>query len=171
VQLVGLPGQVVEGAAFYRFIKLTPTGNRETPLDLSQLDLPQGIFILRVETGDLKKETRLSVGVGDPDYKKSVNRQRKIWAHAIWKERLQLFALSTALEKELVSGKSRKKFNHKPFQSLNQVSRASGGDYLLFENWMEVKDLYQKARTEPSLALIEKTKRARDRIALFSVWK
>ncbi len=172
VQVVGLPGQVSEGGAFYRFIKYTPSGNPRQPLDLSALKLPQGKFILRAETGTLKRETRLTMGANDPAYKQAVARQRKMWAHAIWRERLTLFHLSQTLERALAQGLvPTKKFNAKGFDALAGVKRPNGAKYFLFEEWWELHQVVKDAKTSVTPQLLARAQKVRDRLATYSVWK
>lgn len=171
LQIVGLPGQVTDGASYYRFMKLSAKGDRREPLDLSGLNLPQGRFILRAETGTLKKEAKLSVGVGEAAYKQTVARLRKTYAHAIWKERLELFRLSQVLEKQLTEAAGGKKFSGKGLEAINNVRRGNGAAYILYDQWFEMKEILTAAKATPSMALLGRLKQAREKLATFSVWK
>lgn len=171
VQIVGQPGFVSEGAAFYRLMKITPKGEGLKPVDLSGMKLPQGRFILRVETGSLKKEARMAVGVTEAPFKQAVARLRKQHAHAIWRERLQLLRLSEELEGRLAEAIAGKKFSSKGLEALQAVTRANGADFLLFDNWWEMKEIVAGAKTLPTLALMARLKKAREALRTFSVWK
>ncbi len=50
LQIVGLPGQVSEGGAYYKFLRLEGQGDRREPLEIPSLNLPQGKFIVRAES-------------------------------------------------------------------------------------------------------------------------
>ncbi len=171
LQIVGLPGQVAEGASFYKFMKVSAKGNRKEPLDLTGLNLPQGRFIFRAEAGSLKKEAKVSVGVGEASFKQTVSRLRKSYAHAIWKERLELFRLSQLLEKQLTEAAGGKKFSAKGLDALNAVKRSNGAAYILFDQWFEMKEILTLAKTAPSVALLGRLKQLREKLATFSVWK
>jgi len=171
VQIVGLPGQVAEGASFYKFMKINPKGDRREPLDLSGLNLPQGRFILRAETGSLKKEARMNVGVTEPQFKQNVARLRKMYAFAIWKERLELFRLIQIMDKRLTEALAGKKFNAKGLEALSAVKRTNGANYILYDQWFEAKEILAEARTAPSMALLGRLKQAREKLSTFSVWK
>lgn len=171
VQIVGLPGQVTEGASFYKFMKITPKGDSKKPLDLSGLKLPQGRFILRAQTGDLKKEKQLAVGVTEAAFKQTVARLRKMYAYSVWKERLALFAMAQAMEKKVGEALAGKKFDGRGFEALNAVKRTNGGNYVLFEQWWELKELLADAKSDPNMVLLGKVKQAREKLSTFSVWK
>ena len=171
VQIIGLPGQVSDGASFYKLIRLNAKGDRKEALDLSGMRLPQGRFILRAETGSLKKEAKLNVGVNEAAFKQTVARLRKVHAHAIWKERIELFRLSDLLEKQLTDALGGKKFSGKGLESINGVKRSAGAKYILYDHWFEMKEILTAAQTAPSMALFGRLKQARERLATFSVWK
>lgn len=170
IQVVGLPGQVSEGASFYRFMRMKPSAPGQ-PLDLSSLKLPQGKFILRVASGDLTKETRFSLGLSEASYKQSVSRLRKQFAHAVWSERLQLFKLTLLLEKRASEAMGGKKFVVKGLEPVLKVKRSNGQNYVLFEDWFELKDILDEARSQPTAAVMARIKKANDRMASFSVWR
>lgn len=171
LQIVGLPGQVTEGAAFYKLLKLIPKGGQEEPFDLSGLSLPQGKFLLRAETGDLKKEVRMSIGVNEASYKQTMARLRKVHAGTIWKERLELFRLTSLLEKRLTEALSGKKLVLTGLGALQAVKKTNGGNYVFFEEWSELKEILSAARITPSMAQLGRLKQIRDRLSTFSVWK
>ncbi|MGE0526093.1 MAG: DUF4339 domain-containing protein [Bdellovibrionales bacterium] len=171
VQVVGLPGQVAEGASFYWYKRLAPSGDPDEPLDLSELKLPQGRFIVRATTGELHKEERLNLGIGEASYKQETAQQRKIHASAIWEERLQLMRLATALEAEIASSIKSKRFSTKPFRALQAVNKSNGGRYVLFESWYELKEIFTEARKGADEQLLIRAKRAREQMARFSVWR
>jgi hypothetical protein len=171
LQIVGLPGQVADGAAYYKFLRLNTKGDRKEPLDLSGLNLPQGRFILRAETGTLKKETKMNVGVNETAFKQTVARLRKSYASAIWKERLELFRLSQVLEKHLTEAAGGKKFSTRGLEAIGNVKRTNGANYILYDQWFEMKEILTAAKTAPSIALLGRLRQARERLATFSVWK
>ncbi len=171
VQIIGLPGQVTEGASFYRYLKFQPSGDPRQPIDLSDVKLPQGRFILRAQTGKLNKEARINIGVNETHYKQTVGRLRKAHSAAIWKERLALFNLAQILEKQVTEAASGKRFSGKGLGALMAVKRSSGANYILFEEWFELRDIMQTAKTNASMALLMRAKQARERISTFSVWK
>lgn len=171
LQIVGPPGQVSDGAAYYRYLKFIPKGDGMKPLDLSGLKLPQGKFIFRAATGELRKEDKVSVGVNEAAYKNAVNRLRKQNAHLVWKERLQLFKLAQDLEKGITEALGGKKFSSKPFEALNSVKRSNGASYVMYDNWWELKEIFQAAQGTPSQAVLERARKARERLAVYSVWK
>jgi hypothetical protein len=170
-QVIGLPGQVSDGASYYKFLRLNAIGDHKETIDLSGLDLPQGRFIFRAETGNLKKEAKLNIGVSDAAYKQTMARLRKVHAHAIWRERLELFRLSQVLEKQLADALGGKKFSGKGLEALNGVKRSTGANYVLYDQWFEMKEILTAAKTAPSMALLGRLKQARERLATFSVWK
>ncbi len=172
LQVIGLPGQVSEGGSFYRFSRYTPTGDLKKSLDLSGLKFPQGKFILRAETGKVKKETRLNLGVSDPNYKKAVLQQRKMWAHAIWKERLALLKLSQELEEKVaLANGAEKKFSTKGLSQLTSFKRVNGARYFIFESWSELHQITMAAQKEVTTELLARAQKERNRLAGFSVWK
>jgi hypothetical protein len=171
VQIVGLPGHVAEGASFYRYLKFKPSGDRDTPIDLSDVKLPQGKFILRVQSGNLNKEAKMSIGTNETQFKQAVGRLRKTYAAAIWKERLALFALAQTLEKQITEAAGGKPFNSKVLRALNGVKKSTGANYILFDQWYELKDIMDEAKTGASAALLARAKQAKERISTFTVWK
>lgn len=171
LQIVGLPGQVAEGASFYKYMKLSSKGDRKESLDLSGLKLPQGRFILRAEAGNLRKEARMNVGVTEAQFKQNVARLRKIYAHSIWKERLELFRLAGILEQQLTESLAGKKFSVKGLSVLNSVKRSNGANYILFDQWFELKEIMEAARTNPTMTLLGRSKQIKERLSTFSVWK
>lgn len=171
VQIVGLPGHVAEGASFYRYLKFQPSGDRDTPIDLSDVKLPQGKFILRVQSGNLSKEVKMSIGTNETQFKQAVGRLRKTYAAAIWKERLALFALAQTLEKQITEAAGGKPFNGKALRALNGVKKSAGANYILFDQWYELKDIMDEAKAGASAALLARAKQAKDHISTFTVWK
>jgi hypothetical protein len=171
VQIIGLPGQVSDGASYYKFLRLSAKGDRKEALDLSGMSLPQGRFILRAETGTLKREAKLNVGVNEAAFKQTVVRLRKVHAHAIWKERLELFRLSQLLEKQLTDALGGQKFSGKGLEAIEAVRRSAGTKYILYDQWFEMREILKAAKTAPSMALLGRLKQARERLATFSVWK
>lgn len=172
LQILGLPGQVAEGGSYYRFMRLTPNGKLRERLDVPALKLPHGKFLLRAEAGELKKETKFSWGLNDPAIKSSVNRQRKAWAFALWKERLNLFALSQALEKQVTQALvPSKKFSAKPWEKLISLKRSEGSKYLMFDEWWELRNIAKEAKTGVTAALASRAQKQREHLASFSVWK
>ena len=172
LQIVGLPGQVTEGGAYYRFMRITPKGNFKQSLDLSGVKLPQGKFIMRAETGDIKKESKFTWGVNDPEYKKTILRQRKAWAYALWKERLNLFRISQALEKQVSQALvPTKKFSGKGWESLIALKRGEGGKYLMFEDWWELHNIAKDAKSGVNGLIVTRAQKEREHLAVFSVWK
>jgi hypothetical protein len=171
VQIVGLPGHVAEGASFYRYLKFQPSGDKDTPIDLSDVKLPQGKFILRVQSGNLNKEAKMSIGTNETQFKQAVGRLRKTYAAAIWKERLALFALAQTLESQITEAAAGKPFNSKALRALNGVKKSTGANYILFDQWYELKDIMDEAKTGASAALLARAKQAKERISTFTVWK
>ena len=171
LQVLGAPGQVADGPAFYRYIKLKASGDVRVPIDLSDLKWPQGRFYLRVETGDLRKETQLQVGTSSPGFKQSINRMRKIYAYAIWKDRLELLKVSQRLEDNLQAALKKKGFSNRGLEGLGAVKLTNGENYVLFDDWWALKEIYLGAQKAPSEELLGRTRRVRDRLATYSVWK
>lgn len=171
VQFVGVPGHVTSGPSFYRYIRMRPTGDPQKPLDLSQIKLPQGRFIVRVSSGDLKKEAKVNVGVNDPQYKQSIGRVRKLHAYAIWSERLKLLNLSSQLVTRITQASGAQKFSAKGFEALNQVRLVNGYKYALFDDWFELKNILAEAQKQPSAAVAAKAKRVFDKMVAYTVWK
>lgn len=172
LQIIGLTGQVSEGGAFYRYLRLTPNGNWMRPLDLGALKLPQGKFIVRAETEELKKEVKFSWGSTDNKSKENLARQRKAWAYAIWKERLALYKLSAALESQLaVALQPSKKFSARGWEPLIALKRSSGGNYLMFDDWWELHNIAKEAKIAVNPMLLARAQRQREHLATFSIWK
>ncbi|MGE3759838.1 MAG: DUF4339 domain-containing protein [Pseudobdellovibrionaceae bacterium] len=171
VQIVGLPGQVSEGPSFYRYLKFSPSGNKSTPIDLSDVKLPQGKFILRAQTGKLTKEARMNIGINETQYKQVVGRLRKIHSASIWKERLTLLALAQILESRITEAAGGKNFGSKGLAALAAVKKSNGANYILFEQWWEMKEIMEAARIGASASLLARAKQARERISTFTVWK
>jgi hypothetical protein len=171
VQVVGLPGQVSEGGAFYRYMRVKTTGSPTQPLDLSSLKLPLGKFILRAATGDLHKEARFHLGLGDAAFKQNVNHLRKMYAHSFWSERLHLIRLVQTLEKRTADAMAGKKFSSKGLEALRAVKRSNGQNYLLFEDWYELKDIFDDAKSQPSTAVLGRIKKMKEHLASFSIYK
>lgn len=170
VQVVGVPGYVSTGPSFYRYLKLTPNGDLKKPLDLSKLKLPQGRLIFRAQTGDLKREAKLNVGTNDPQFKRSLGRVRKLHAYALWSERLELIRVADLLEKRLGAADGQK-LNGKGLESLNAVSKAAGYKYALFDDWFELKSVYEDAKKQTSSGQVARVKKVREKMASFSIWK
>lgn len=168
VQVIGLPGQVTSGASFYRYVRLKPTGDFRQPLDFSKVKLPQGRLIFRARTGDLKREAKLNLGVNDPAYKQSLKRVRKLHAYSIWSERLSLLRVSGLLADRIGKGG---KLSPRGFEVLNEVRVANGYKYALFDDWFELKDIYDEARKQSTPALAAKARRIRDKMLSFSIYK
>lgn len=171
VQIVGLPGQVSEGPSFYRYLKFNPSGDKSTPIDLSDVKLPQGKFIMRAQTGTLTKEARMNIGVNETQYKQAVGRLRKVHSASIWKERLALFAIAQILEKQITEAAGGKNFSSKGLGQLAAVKKSNGANYILFEQWWELKEILDLAKTGSSASLLARAKQARERISTFTVWK
>ena len=171
LQIVGVPGQVSSGGAFYRYIKLVPTGDFSKPLDLGGLKLPLGKFALRAETGTLRKEVLLSLGTLAPEYPKAVARQRKFFAAALWSERLTVYRMSQALEKSLSQALSGGHWAGRGFEALTAVNKSNGGNYLFFEDWWELKQIHAEAKKRIHPSLVERARRVRERMAGFTVWR
>lgn len=172
LQIIGLPGQVAEGGAYYRFMRLTPNGNMQQPLDIPALKLPQGKYILRAEAGELKKETKFTWGTGETQYKQAISKQRKAWAHAIWKERLALFRLSEVLEKQVSTAIiPTKKFSSKGWEPLIALKRNNGANYFLFDDWWELHSIAKEAKVGVNGPLVSRAQKERERLSTFSVWK
>lgn len=172
LQIIGLTGQVSEGGSYYRLLKLSPNGNWMKPIEFGPLKLPQGKFIARAETGELTKEVKFSWGVNDAKAKQNLVAQRKTWAYAIWKERLALYRLTVALEKQIAQAlQPGKRFSGRGWEPLVGLKRSSGGNYLMFDDWWELHDIVKDAKKGVSPTLLARTQRQRDRLASFSVWK
>ncbi len=171
VQFVGVPGHVSSGPSFYRYLRLRPTGDLQKPLDLSQVKLPQGRLIVRVTSGDIKKEAKVNVGVNDPQYKQSIGRVRKLHAYAIWNERLKLLNLSSLLATRVTQATGGQKFSAKGLEALNQVRLVNGYKYALFDDWFELKNILAEAQKQPSAAAATKAKRVYDKMVAYTVWK
>ena len=154
LQVIGAPGQVVEGGAFYRYLKLSPTGNVKKPSDVSALKLPAGKFIFRAQTGDLKKESKLTFGL-DAQAKGTLSRQRKFYSSSLWKERLTLFHLCQVLEKQLtaalVPGSS---LSTKGLEAISGVKKSNGGTFLMFEDWWELREILTDPKRQCRLRLL-----------------
>lgn len=171
VQVVGMPGQVADGPGFYRFIRVRPSGDTAKPIELSSLKLPPGRFTLTAETGALRKEVALNYGTGDTSYKQNVARIRKMYAYAIWKERLDLIRLSQRLEEQLIDAVKKKKFTGKGLESVAAVKRGNSANFILFDEWWELKELYDSARRAPTDEPLDRLRKLRERLSTFSVWK
>lgn len=171
VQIIGLPGQVSDGAAFYRFMKLVPSGRADQPLDLSDVILPTGKFILRAETGTIKKEARFQLAAGDSQHKAAVNRMRKLHAQAFWSERLFLFRLSQQLEAQVAAASKNRKGLGKGMEVLGTIKRPNASGKVLFDDWWELKQILAEARISPTQAVVDRARKERERLAQFSVWK
>lgn len=168
VQVVGLPGQVTSGPSFYRYIRLKPSGDPKQPLDLSKVKLPQGKLVFRANSGELKREAKLNLGTNDPAFKKNIARVRKLHAFAIWEDRLKLIRISSLLAERIAAGG---KLQTKGLETLNEVRVYNGGKFPLFDDWFELKGVYDEARNKPTPALASKAKKIRDKMLSFSVYK
>lgn len=168
LQIIGLPGQVAGGASYYRYVKVATTGNAQDVLTVPDLELAPGRYRLRAETANLQREADLAIGTGETSYKQAVARARKLNASAIWSERLALFRQARALEQRLASGQ----LGAKGFEALAQVKKSTGANYIFFEDWWEMKEIVREARQQKiTLALRERARRLRERMAAFSVWR
>jgi hypothetical protein len=171
VQVMGMSGQVADAPGFYRYIRLKPTGDPMRTLDLSALKLPPGKFVVMAETGELHKEALLAFGTGETAYKQNVARVRKMYAYAIWKERLDLIRFSQRLEERVVLSLKAKKFSTKGLEAVAAIKRGNRVGYILFREWWELKELYDVARREPAEVPLDRLTKLRHRLAEFSVWK
>ena len=172
LQVIGMTGQVSEGGAYYRYLKLTPTGNWMKPIEFGPIRLPQGKFIARAETGELKKEVKFSWGVNDAKWKQNLAQQRKTWAYAIWKERLALYRLSVALEKQIGQAMlPGKRFSGRGWEPLVALKRSSGGNYLMFDDWWELHEIVKEAKKSVNAPLLARAAREREKLASFTIWK
>jgi hypothetical protein len=173
LQIIGLPGHVAEGGSYYRFIRLKPIGKLSAPLELPSIKLPAGKYIVRAETtGDLHKETKFSWGVSEAQYKTAISKQRKQWAYALWKERLNLFILSQALEKQVTAALvPTKKFQAKKWNLLIALKRGEGSKYLMFDDWWELHNIAKEAKSGVNGALVSRAQKEREHLSGFTVWK
>lgn len=167
VQIIAPAGQVLEGGSFYRFMRLHPNDDGRKAVALPPIKFPPGKYILRAEVGDFKKEAKFSVGTSDPSYHSALNRQRKTWAYAIWKERLALFKLAETLEKQVEAGK----FTGHGWEPLINLKRGAGGKYLMFDDWWELHNIAKDAKSGVSPGVVNRAIHERERLASFSVWK
>lgn len=171
LQVVGVPGQVADAPSFYRFVTLKANGNINAALDVGDLHLPAGRFILRVESGNLRKETTLSQGTGESSFKQAVARVRKQNAGAIWQERLALFRTAQDLEAALAKATPGKPLAGRGFEAVLGVRKASGQGYIFFDEWWELHDIVASARKEYAPALADRARKSRERLASLSVWR
>ncbi|MGE4129990.1 MAG: DUF4339 domain-containing protein [Bdellovibrionales bacterium] len=170
VQVIGLPGQVSTGASFYKYLRLSATGDYRKPIDLSKLKLPMGRFIVRATSGDLKKEARLNIGLANSQTKATIQRMRKLYAYAIWRDRQHLFALAKTVH-ERMTGSAGQKLSLKGLESLRDVKLSRGHRLILIEDWFELKSIVDDAAKKVTPSLLSRAKRLRDRMANFSIWK
>ncbi len=170
VQVVGLPGQVAGKASFYRYLRVKPSGDPQIPLDLSQLKLPQGRFRIRAQVGSLQRERSVSLGVNEAAFKKNLARVRKLYAYAIWRERLKLLRFARLLDEKIKESSGAKKFNESGLEAIKAVTVWSGVNYVLFEEWWELKELYDAALKGEGARVAERTRALRERMADYSVW-
>ncbi len=172
LQIVGLPGQVSEGGGVFRHVRLQAVGHGNKALVVPDSKLPEGKYILHVESGDLEKDAKLNLGMGTSAFKSAVARQRKLYASALWKERLTLFKLSEAFESELrLAIAPAGKFAGKGLQPVSGVKRSNGANYLMFEDWWELHEIYVAAKNDPNATLLNRLVKERDHLSVFSVWK
>jgi hypothetical protein len=171
LQIIGLPGQVTEGASFYRFLRLKSSGDSGRALVMPQLKLPAGRFVLHAETGNLRKDAILNLAVGETGYRQTLARNRKMHAAALWKERLTLYRLAVAAETAVGQAASGKKLSLRGLEPVLAVRKGNGGNYLFYEEWTELKDILTDARENPSAAVLERAKRFREHMAGLTVWK
>lgn len=171
LQLVGMPGQMADGPTFYKYTKLKATGDVRAPIDLSAIRWPQGRFYLRVSAGDLKKELQMSVGAGEASFKQNLPRIRKTHAYAIWKDRLELIKVTQRLEERLQDALKKKTFSGRGLEALEALKRTNGENYVLFDEWWEVKDIFVEAQKAPNEELLRQLRTVKDRLASYSVWK
>ena len=74
--------------------------------------------------------------------------------------------------RELVSANlNGKKFSAKGLEQINSVNRANGADFIMYDQWWELKDILRDAKGSPSTALMARLKRVREGLLSFSVWK
>jgi len=169
MQIVGLPGQVADAPAYYRFYRFESTGE---PIELSQLSLSMGKYVVRVESGGVRREAVLRLGTSEALYRQGVAKQRKLASASFWRERLQVYRLSRELEDGLKEALARKqalpaKAKYAPIQA---VTAANGNRYLLFEQWWELKQIFSEARTRATPELVARAAKLSDRLRSFSVW-
>jgi hypothetical protein len=170
VQIIGFPGQVSEGGAYYRFLHIAPPGNLAKALDLSGLKLPEGHFIVRADSEDLSKEVKFSWGLNDPQFKTTIAHQRKQWSATFWRERLALFHLCELLEKQLTLA-PKGKLALKGLESLASLKRSNSNNYLLFDDWWELHQIVSDGKEALTPQLLARTQHEHERLATFSVWK
>lgn len=168
LQVVGLPGQVADGAAYYRYVKIPTTGDTRTALDIPDLGLAPGRYHVRAESAGLQRSADLNIAVGETSYKQAVARARKVHAAALWTERLALYRQARALEQRLAAGR----IGERDFEALARVQKSNGATYTFFEDWWEMKEIAREARQQAiTPALKERARRLRERVATFSVWR
>ena len=171
VQIIGFAGQVTEGPGFYRFMRMNSTGSLGQPIDLSGLKLPEGHFVVRADSGTVKKEVKFSWGLNDPQYKTTIAHQRKLWSGSLWRERLTLFRLSEALSKAL-SAAGGGKFSGRGFESVLTLKRTNPSSYVLFDDWWELHDIATAAKDEGvTPGLVARTEKEQEHLSAFTVWK
>jgi hypothetical protein len=171
VQILAPAGQVAENGSFYRFMRLRPNAERSKPVVMPVIKYPAGYYTIRVEIQNLHKEAKFKVGVSDPNFKPALNRQRKAWAYAVWKERLALFKLAQTLEKQVAAAVPSKKFTGHGWEPLIDLKRGSGGKYLMFDDWWELHQIATDAKAGATAAVAGRAQHERERLAGFSVWK
>lgn len=171
VQVVGLPGQVSDGPASYRFVRAASRGTLGKPVDLSNLEIPPGRYHITVDSGAHRRETTLNFGVGESRGRQALARQRKLGAGALWQERLRLYRVSQQVGEALRASGAGKKLSPRAFASLDLVGPATGAKYLFFDDWAELRTIVREGRTRVTADLLTRAQRARDRVATFSVYR
>jgi hypothetical protein len=137
---------------------------------MPKLQLPQGHFLLRAETGDLRKEVTLKLGTRETEFRQAVAKMRKEYAGAIWHERLKIFQLSRNLVQALRKAPVGSPWHGKGFASLLAVKKTNGANYIFFDTWWEMRDILTSARERVTPELVVRAEKLNDQIARFSVW-
>lgn len=173
LQIIGPPGQVVGAASYYKYMRASPGADGLVPFETKQLSLPAGRYIARVSRGDLVREQKFSLGTTQSDFNKQIAASRKMHSQVIWQERVRLMKLTEQLEafiqQKLRQPKSAVKWND--LAELANVKKASGGQYVIFDSWWELKEIFDEAKAAPSKDDLARVQDFRRRLALMTVWK
>jgi hypothetical protein len=158
VEIVGRAGRLTGRAAYFKRLKIYPQADGRLLIPKTALELTPGYYLLNVSYGDLKRTAAFSLGTKDRDFWKDVAHQRKLSSYLFWSERKHLFQTAQRLGKAWTKGKRLR------IGELDDLSEAKGGDYLFFDEWMELKGIYA-SKSQSDL------KRFMEKISELTIWK
>ena len=171
LQIVGVPGKISSSAGFHQTLTLGSRGALQAPVLVPALNLPFGYFVVRVLSGGLKREVPMAIGVETASYRQALKSGRSPWIAQIEADRHRLVNVSQILHSRFVSSLTKHhRFNWAEFDVLRKVGVSSGRDFVLFDDWWELREIWRQAGTAgtPSADVMRRLDREIERLRTVS---